>query len=70
MRSFSRRNFLFTSAAATAATLAGVHAAGDEPIIDIHQHTDYSGRTDAQMLAHQRTMGITHTVLLPAGRFY
>jgi predicted TIM-barrel fold metal-dependent hydrolase len=70
MRSLSRRNFLFTSAAAAAATLAGAHGAGDEPVIDIHQHTDYSGRTDEQMLAHQRTMGVTHTVLLPAGRFY
>lgn len=70
MRSLSRRNFLFTSAAAAAATLTGAPGAGDEPVIDIHQHTDYVGRTDAQMLAHQRTMGVTHTVLLPAGRFY
>ncbi len=39
-------------------------------MIDIHQHTDYSGRTDEQLTAHQRAMGITHTVLLPAGRFF
>ena len=39
-----------------------------EPIIDIHQHTDYHGRTYAQLLAHQRAMGITTTLLLPAGR--
>jgi predicted TIM-barrel fold metal-dependent hydrolase len=70
MRSLPRRNFLFTSAAAAAATLAGVRGATAEPVIDIHQHTDYSGRTDEQMLAHQRTMGVTHTVLLPAGRFF
>lgn len=38
-----------------------------EPIIDIHQHTPYSGRTAAEMIAHQRVMGITHTILLPAG---
>ncbi|HXK03710.1 MAG TPA: amidohydrolase, partial [Verrucomicrobiae bacterium] len=38
-----------------------------EPVIDIHQHTNYSGRTDEQLLAHQRTMGIAKTVLLPAG---
>lgn len=38
-----------------------------EPIIDIHQHTNYHGRTDEEMIAHQRTMGITTTILLPAG---
>ena len=70
MRSLPRRNFLFTSAAAAAAALTGVHGAAAEPVIDSHQHTDYSGRTDEQMLAHQRTMGVTHTVLLPAGRFF
>ena len=41
-----------------------------EPIVDIHQHTNYSGRTDEELIAHQRTMGITKTVLLPAGRMY
>jgi len=41
-----------------------------EPIIDIHQHTNYSGRSDAELIAHQRTMGITQTVLLPAGSKY
>jgi predicted TIM-barrel fold metal-dependent hydrolase len=39
----------------------------DGPIIDIHQHTDYSGRTDEQLLLHQRNMGVSQTVLLPAG---
>lgn len=38
-----------------------------EPIIDIHQHTNYHERTDEQMIAHQRAMGITTTLLLPAG---
>ena len=41
-----------------------------EPILDIHQHTSYTGRTNAQLIAHQRAMGITKTVLLPAGRIY
>ena len=41
---------------------------GQEPIIDIHQHLNYSGRTDEQLLSHQRAMGITTTILLPAGR--
>ena len=39
-----------------------------EPIIDIHQHTNYAGRSDEKMLAHQRAMGITTTILLPSGR--
>jgi predicted TIM-barrel fold metal-dependent hydrolase len=39
-----------------------------EPIIDIHQHTNYAGRTSENLLAHQRAMGITTTILLPAGR--
>jgi predicted TIM-barrel fold metal-dependent hydrolase len=43
-------------------------AAAREPVIDIHQHTDYHGRSHAQMLTHQRAMGIAHTILLPSGR--
>lgn len=39
-----------------------------EPIIDIHQHTTFHGRTDEQLVTHQRTMGITTSILLPAGR--
>ncbi len=42
-------------------------ARGDEPVIDIHQHTNYSGRTAEQLLLHQRTMGISRSVILPAG---
>ncbi|GAB2779073.1 hypothetical protein GCM10027275_23250 [Rhabdobacter roseus] len=38
-----------------------------EPIIDIHQHTDYMGRTHEQLIAHQQAMGVTTTFLLPAG---
>src|SRR6185436_19233664 len=71
MPSIPRRSFLVTAATAAAgAALARAQAPAPEPIIDIHQHTDYSGRTDEQMIAHQRTMGVTHTMLLPAGRFY
>jgi predicted TIM-barrel fold metal-dependent hydrolase len=69
-RSISRREFL-ASAAALAPALAldaADPATKPAPIIDIHQHTNYHGRTDDQMLAHQRAMGITTTILLPAGR--
>jgi predicted TIM-barrel fold metal-dependent hydrolase len=38
-----------------------------EKIIDIHQHVHYSGRTNEQLIAHQRAMGVTKTILLPAG---
>lgn len=39
-----------------------------EAIIDIHQHLGYSGRPDDVLLGHQSAMGITTTILLPAGR--
>jgi predicted TIM-barrel fold metal-dependent hydrolase len=42
-------------------------ARGAEPLIDIHQHTNYHDRTDDQLVAHQKTMGATISVLLPAG---
>lgn len=58
-RTLSRRAFVALAGAAL------VQAA--EIVIDIHQHTNYSGRTDDQLVAHQHTMGITKTVLLPAG---
>ena len=58
----TRRSFLLSAAAALP-----VEAGPPEPVIDIHQHTNYSGRSDAELIAHQRTMGVTKTVLLPAG---
>ena len=48
--------------------LAREAGAQGEPIIDIHQHVGYSGRPDDVLLAHQRAMGVTTTILLPAGR--
>lgn len=77
----SRRDFLVSSAAALAlAPLARAAINPAEPIIDIHQHTNYGGRRDAawkqifparsheELRAHQRAMGVTKTILLPAGR--
>ena len=61
----TRRAFL---AGALGSCLAPNALAQDYPIIDIHQHTPYSGREADQLVAHQRTMGIAKTVLLPAGR--
>lgn len=65
----SRRKFLAgTTLLLAGATLPLRAAEPAEPIIDIHQHTSYGGRSDQQLLAHQRAMGITTTILLPAGR--
>lgn len=58
------------AAASVSAALGADNAADLEPIIDIHQHTNYSGRTDDQLIAHQKAMGVTTTVLLPAGKWY
>jgi predicted TIM-barrel fold metal-dependent hydrolase len=58
--------------AAAAASLKPVGLCADEgrpdQIIDIHQHVHYSGRDNASFLKHQDLMGISKTVLLPAGR--
>ena len=59
MQTLSRRGFLVLAGAAL--------ARGAEPLIDIHQHTNYHDRNDDQLISHQRTMGATMTVLLPAG---
>lgn len=47
----------------------GAMAAADstEEIIDIHQHINFSGRRNEDLLAHQKAMGVSKTVLLPAG---
>ena len=66
-----RREFLVGSLSAGAIALTGsTFPAEDaaEPIIDIHQHTNYRQRTSAELIAHQRAMGVTQTILLPAGR--
>ena len=71
-KSLSRRNFIAGAGLLVAGATLKVKGAGfsgwdDEPIIDIHQHTDYAGRTNAELFAHQKTMGVTNTILLPAG---
>jgi predicted TIM-barrel fold metal-dependent hydrolase len=69
-RFMTRRAFLGAGALVTAGAAFDVKADPDaeDAIIDIHQHTHYSGRTNQQLLAHQRAMGIAITILLPAGR--
>src|SRR5687767_1164916 len=72
MSTVKRRDFLAGFAVALLDTAArGYQVAAQpsaEPIIDIHQHLGYSGRPDELLLAHQRAIGATTTILLPAGR--
>ncbi len=61
----SRRQFLLGTGLALVASRAV--GEGNAPIIDIHQHMRYLARSDEDLLAHQRAMGVTQTILLPAG---
>jgi predicted TIM-barrel fold metal-dependent hydrolase len=65
----SRRDFLAgTGALLLGDALGATHeVSAQEPIIDIHQHVHYAARPDDVLVTHQRAMGITHTILLPAG---
>ena len=67
----ARRTVLAASALLAIELMSKVSLAQEsqpaDPIIDIHQHTNYSGRTDEQLLRHQKAMGVTQTLLLPAG---
>lgn len=71
MSPLSRRSFLVSSLSGSVVALSsysrGADDAATEPIIDIHQHTNYRERTAEQLIAHQRKMGVTQTILLPAG---
>jgi predicted TIM-barrel fold metal-dependent hydrolase len=69
---YSRREFITSTGLALAGLglqdLPTAEGQTVEPITDIHQHLGYSGRLDEVFLAHQRAMGATTTILLPAGR--
>jgi uncharacterized protein len=69
MPSVSRRTFI-SSLCAAGVSGSLTSAQPSDPIIDIHQHTHYHGRSDADLLKHQKAMGVTTTVLLPAGTYY
>jgi predicted TIM-barrel fold metal-dependent hydrolase len=66
----SRRSLLGLGCAALLEAAGLPALAAQQPIVDLHQHTNYHGRTDEQLIAHQRTMGVSRTVLLPAGSKY
>ena len=58
-----RREFLMAGIGVAAAPLLAT-AAPSEPILDLHQHTLYAGRSGEQLIAHQRYHGVTITNLL------
>lgn len=68
----SRRQFFRHAACALGASVlpSALGHAVAEPLIDIHQHTHYWGRSDDGLLTHQRALGASKTVLLPAGSLY
>lgn len=66
----NRRQFAKTAgsgACATALAGAGLPAEEREKITDIHQHVNFHGRSDEELLAHQIEMSVSKTVLLPSG---
>ena len=69
----NRRQFLTKTATTAAGVALPCQAIGiqhRQEIIDLHQHTNYSGRNDQRLLGHQKALGVSWTVLLPAGRLY
>ena len=68
---FTRRQWIASTSAALGGSVCQKHLKAVDPpkfeIIDIHQHTNYHGRNDADLIAHQKNMGVTKTILLPAG---
>ena len=74
MSRISRRQFVATATAVAATPLSACaedpQPSGQDPIIDIHQHTAHKLRTNDQLVAHQRAMGVTTTVILPSARAF
>lgn len=73
---FTRRRFVRTATLTALAAAAGSSTResgaaesgnGKERIIDIHQHVNFHGRYNDVLMKHQDTMGVSKTVLLPAG---
>ncbi|MSU48003.1 MAG: amidohydrolase [Opitutus sp.] len=66
-----RREFIRQSALVLGAIGFGIRtsaaSAAREPVIDLHQHVQYSGRGDDVLVAHQRALGATLTILMPSG---
>ena len=61
----NRRHFLHSTGILAAGSVFAQSEA--EFIIDMHQHVNFSGRNNEVLVAHQDAMGISKSVLLPAG---
>ena len=68
MTNLDRRTFLATLAATAAcseeATQPEADTTAPEPILDLHTHTRHLGRTNEQLIAHEKQLGVTKSVLL------
>jgi len=64
MDKLTRRDFIETIPAMAALPWFAVPLEA-QPLLDMHQHTRYSGRTNEQLIAHQAYHRVTTTVLLP-----
>lgn len=68
----SRREFIAGAGILLAGTALKLRGADlpepeAEQLIDIHQHISYMGRSDADLMHHQRALGVTRTIMLPSG---
>lgn len=70
----SRRLFIAVAGGAAAAQSCSGPKTGTDTltallpaVVDLHQHTNYAGRPNDRLVAHQRAMGVELTVLLPSG---
>ncbi len=63
----NRRQFAKTAGSGVLAAVTPSQGEAGEEIIDIHQHVNFHGRRNDELLAHQKEMGVSRTVLLPSG---
>ncbi len=64
----NRRQFTKVAGLGTAIPACFLAASdGTEEIIDIHQHINFQGRRNDDLIAHQKAMGVSKSVLLPSG---
>ncbi|MSU48425.1 MAG: amidohydrolase [Opitutus sp.] len=68
---WTRRNFISSALAMAGAPLWAQPTRVERPaypVIDIHQHTSFRARGDDDLMDHQARLGVSKTILLPAGR--
>jgi len=64
IQNITRRSFLGTVSTLAANSILAI-ADDSMPLLDLHQHTNYTGRSDEQLIAHQVFHHATKTILLP-----